>query len=617
MPSFRRFYFYFASALSLLLFLSGGISLARLLFTDPTSFTPTNNIALAVTYILVGLVSLVSHWSLVQRRLIQHPGETASPERAVFLYSLLLVTLFTAILNVLALLDQLLLRLLGVPVELGLLGDGQTLTELLAIILLCSLVAGYFFYVLQQDTIRIAAHAGWQRVRQGYRYSWLLFSLGLLLIGLQQTIQYILQISFLSDAAERAALANGLAFIVVAAPLWVIFERSIQKDESSALPETGQVRLTFNAGIYLILTVSLLFCLAAVVSFTLLATFTSTLADWLVQITLPLSIALPLAAVWVTYQRKLNQELGTALLDPDRAFILRTLRYSFAWLALVTAFAGFQMLIANLINLAVADFLFDIRAWSTLQATQIARAIPAIAIGLPIWLTNWSKISRQARLDNEIGGLSQIQRVRQLYLNALFLVGLVSILVSAGWFIYLIARTILDGRLPFGLLGALSPLIVLIISAILLAYHFQLLQADQRQNTRHRSRRYALFPVLILAPESPTSTGTIQDSFGVLVAAALEREMPGLPIAIHAYTSGAPDDTLSAAKAVIMSSKLLTKPPESILLWLQGYSGVKLVIPESTRDWQWPGVYQTPAYLARLAARKIRGLAENNASPRA
>lgn len=615
MPSFRRFYFYFATALSLLLFLSGGISLARLLFAGSPSLILNNQIALAVAYILVGLVSLIGHWSYLQRRLTQHPGEIASPERAIFLYSLLLVTLFTAILNILALLDQLLLSLLGVPGELGLLGDGQTLTELLATVLLCSLVAGYFFYVLQQDTARIAAPAAWQRVRQGYRYSWLLFSLGLLLVGLQQTIQYILQISFLSGAAERAALANGLALIVVAAPLWVIFERSIQKDMPSALPETGQVRITFNTGIYLSLTVSLLFCLAAVASITLQAIFSNTLTDWLARVNLPLSIALPLTAAWFSYQRKLNQELGTTLLDPNRAFILRTLRYSFAWLALATAFAGFQILLANLIDLSVGGVLLEVHSWSSQSSTQIARAIPAIAIGLPIWLTHWRKISRQAQIDNEIGESSEITRVRQLYLNALILLGLASFLFSAGWLIYQVSRVILDNTFPSGLLRALPPLSVLILSALLLAYHFQLQQADQRQANRHRSRRYALFPVLILAPEAPSPTETSQDSFGALVATALERELPGLPIAIHAYTSGAPDDTLSAAKAVIMPSQLLTKPPESILLWLQGYSGVKIVLSESTRDWHWPGIHQSPAHLARLTARKIRGLAENNASP--
>lgn len=616
MPNIRRLYLYLASALSLLLFLSGGISLARLLFSGSEAALPSEQLALALAYILVGLASLVGHWGVLQRRLAQHPAEISSPERVIFLYSLLLATLFTAILNVLTLLNQLILGLLGVPVELALLGDGQPLSELLATILLCSLAAAYIFHVLQQDSARSTPQPAWERVRQGYRYAWLLFSLSLLLLGLQQTIQFILQISLLSGAAERAALGNGLAFILIAAPLWAIFERSIQKDIPSLLPEDQLVRLTFNAGIYLLLTVCLLFYAGAIIGLTLQLFWNGARAEWLAKAATPLSIALPLAAVWYSYQRKISQELGTHLLDSNRAYILRTLRYSFAWIGIVTAFAGFQILIVNLINLAVAGNLLDLHAWSNLQSTQIARAMAALVFGLPLWLVTWRKVSLQARLDNELSDSSQWMRPRQLYLSAVVLFGVLGFLASAGWLIYQAARVVLDGTFPSGLVRVLAPLVSLALFVLLLAYHYKLQQADQRQTARHRSRKYALFPVLVLAPDAPPADTISPANFGALVASALEREMPGLPIAVHAYTSGAPDETLSTAKAVIMPSQLLTKPPESILLWLQGYSGAKLVISESTRDWYWPGIHHSLAYLARLTARKVRILAEQNDSLR-
>ena len=578
MPHFRRLYLYLASALSLLLFLAGGISLARLWFTGSASEIPSDQLARSLANVLVGLASLVGHWSFLQRRLAQHPDEVAAPERAIFLYSLLLVTLFTVILNLLALLEQFILSLLGVPAELALLGEGQTLTQGLATILLCSLAAAYFFYVLQQDVARIIPQPAWQRVRQGYRYSWLLFSLGLLLVGLQQTVQFILEISLLSGAAERAALGNGLALILIAAPLWVSFERAIQKTSPAPEPGIEEVRLTFNAGIYLILTVCLLFCLGAVLSITLRQVFEQAPSEWLARVTLPLSLALPLAAVWLSYQRKLNHELNTPLPDADRAYIQRTLRYSFAWLGLASAFAGLQLLIANLIDLAIQGAFLNPSLWSSRASLQISRSIPAIAIGLPVWFTAWRKVSRQARLDGEIGETSQLTRPRQLYLGAVVLLGLAGALASAGWFVYQIARAVLDGSLPAGLVEALPPAVVLLFFALLLVYHTKLQQADQRQVARHRSRRYALYPVLVLAPDAPQPADTTPADFGTLVASALEREMPGLPIAVHVYTSGAPDETLSAAKAVILPSQLLTKPPESILLWLQDYSGARLVI---------------------------------------
>ncbi len=610
MTNFRRLYLYFASALSLLLFLSGGISLAGLWFSGTGSEPPSDQLARALAYFLIGLFSLVGHWSVLQNRIARHPEEAAAPERAVFLYSLLLVILFTLVLNVLALLDHFLLSMLGAPAELAIFGNGQTLTEWLATILLCSLVAAVFLRVLQQDGTRAAPNAAWQRVTQGYRYAWLLFNLSMLLIGLQQTVQFVLQISLVSGAAERAALGNGLALILVAAPLWLIFERSIQKSSAAPEPEVGEVRLTFNAGIYLILTTGLLFTLGAVVSNSLHLVLNRTTSDWLAQTTLPLSLALPLTAVWLSYQRKLKQELGSPLLDPDRAYIQRALRYSLVWLGLATGFIGLQFLVTNLINLAVQGALFGPDAWSDLATVQIARAIPAFLIGFPVWLTAWPKVSRQARLDYEIGETSHQTRPRQLYLSGVVLLGLAGFILSAGWLIYQIARSILDGLFPGGLLNGLPPAAALLLWTLLLVYHLRLQESDQRQTLRHRNRLYALYPVLVLVPETSSSLDVSPDDFGAVVANALEREMPGLPIAVHVYTHGAPDETLSAAKAVILPAQLLANPPESIQLWLQSFPGARLVIPESFRDWYWLGTHRSRAHLARLAAHQVRLLAE-------
>lgn len=612
----RRFYLYLASGLSLLLVLSGGIAAAKLWFSNPDSAFPSDQLALSLAYILVGLPALIWHWSLLQRRIRQNPDEAAAPERVLFLYSILLTTLFTVILNVLALVNQFILSMLGVPVELALLGTGQTLTEWLATILLCSIAAAYFFHILQQDASRRTPDAAWKRVREGYRYNWLLFSLGLLLIGLQQTVQFILELPLISGAAERAALGNGLAFILIAAPLWVTFERAIQKSSSDPVQRSEEVQLSFNSGIYLILSTGLLFCLAAVVSASLQALFQNSTAQWLVDATLPLSIGIPLAAIWFTYQRSLRNVLSGSNKDPFRSRLKRTLYYSFAWIGLVAALAGFLFLINNLISLALQSTLVQLQAWSAQTSQQIARSISAVAIGLPLWFYTWRKVSSEAKLDSEIGETARQARSYQLYLSAVVLIGLAGVIASTVWLVYQIARAILDGLLASSLLNSLAPAATLLVFALLLAYHWKIQQGEQRQVARAHNRRYALFPVLILVPETLPTDQTPPVDFGTTLAVALEREMPGLPIAMHVYTSGAPDETLSAAKAVIIPSRLLTRPPESISLWLQGYNGAKLVIPEASRDWHWFGADHNLAYLARRAARKIRVLAENSGSRR-
>ncbi len=92
---------------------------------------------------------------------------------------------------------------------------------------------------------------------------------------------------------------------------------------------------------------------------------------------------------------------------------------------------------------------------------------------------------------------------------------------------------------------------MLLVSARLLAlallfvllglYHWQALRIDNRLAERSLARRHAQFPVLVLAPD--------EGDFARLVMDVLEREVKELPVAVHPYSQGAPDETLSAARA--------------------------------------------------------------------
>ena len=116
----------------MILFLTGGISLVQLLISGGLPQLPSDQLARALAYTLVGLLSLFGHWRVLQLQIAQFLDEAAAPARLIFLYSILLTTLFVVVLNVLALSNQLILNLLGVPAESALLAEGQTLTEWLA-----------------------------------------------------------------------------------------------------------------------------------------------------------------------------------------------------------------------------------------------------------------------------------------------------------------------------------------------------------------------------------------------------------------------------------------------------------------------------------------------------
>jgi hypothetical protein len=91
--------------------------------------------------------------------------------------------------------------------------------------------------------------------------------------------------------------------------------------------------------------------------------------------------------------------------------------------------------------------------------------------------------------------------------------------------------------------------------------------------------------VLVLASDVANEESS-EDFTGSLVN-ALQRQAPAMPVAVHSTSLGAPDETLSTACAVILPAELLVKPPEAIRLWLQAFSGPRLVVPTPAKGWYW------------------------------
>ena len=126
---------------------------------------------------------------------------------------------------------------------------------------------------------------------------------------------------------------------------------------------------------------------------------------------------------------------------------------------------------------------------------------------------------------------------------------------------------------------------------------------------RSLSARHEAFPVLVLASE----IGEYSDA----VMNALQREAPSLPTAVHVVDAGVPDAVLSDAQVVIMPGELAANPPEAIRLWLQGFSGTRIVIPTPSEGWLWTfGSGRSLSNLVRHTAKMVRHLAEGEEIPR-
>jgi hypothetical protein len=193
--------------------------------------------------------------------------------------------------------------------------------------------------------------------------------------------------------------------------------------------------------------------------------------------------------------------------------------------------------------------------------------------------------------------------IRRSYLYLVLFAGVMGVMFASGGLIYQLISAALGESSVDRLLTALQLVVVLLLFAAVLAYHGWELRRDNRQIERFLMRRRAQYPVLVLAPADA--------EFADRLVAALERESPGLPVAVHPIDQGAPDETLSAAKAVILPGELLARPPEALRLWLQAFDGPRLVLPTQAQGWIWlsTGGQSLPAH-ARRAARLVRRLAE-------
>jgi hypothetical protein len=336
------------------------------------------------------------------------------------------------------------------------------------------------------------------------------------------------------------------------------------------------------------------------------------LAGMLGEIGVPLSIALSFGGVWAYYGRLLNAEIKTypGLVDAgepaeQRAAALRRLYYYvLAFLGLGAAFIGLQLLLAFLLDLALSQAPAIGGAWRN----SLASALAALAVGVPLWIMTWRQMASEALQEGETGDHARRSLIRKVYLYLVLFAAVMGVMFGAGTLLFPLLQAAL-GDAPQNLLSeSLQQLKVLLLFAMLLAYHWLALRGDQGRAERSLKRRHALFPVLVLASD--------EGDFADQVVAALGREATEMPVAVHPYRLGAPDETLSAARAVILPAELAARPSEALRVWLQGYDGARLVVPTPAEGWLWVfGSGRPLASLARQAARMARHLAEGEALP--
>ena len=600
MRTIRRLYFYLVALISFEVVVWGAITLARTIIDHLPETGTTSLLAGGLSMILVGVPIFLLHWVVAQRDAHGDEEEHASRLRALYLYGIRAGLLIPVAQNGVAIISRLLLSLFGEPATRALVGSGQTLGDNLVAIAFNLIAWVYIERILRQDWQAGLPGNALSDVRRLYRYVWVLYGLLMAITGIDQLVRYLLYIpqGFTNFGSEW--LPNGVALTLVGVPIWayswVIVQRTLEQ------PEERQSMLRL-AVLYLFALVSAITVLAAVG--TVLNSALSwifgenqKLVSFLADNSNSLAIAVPIGVVWAYYGRLLMAEIN-AQADPlRRASLKRLYFYVLAMLGNVATFIGLW----NLFDALVEPLLGHLTQTDALRPL-LARALALMLVGLPVWLVTWPLMQAEARQLNDAGDHARRSVVRKGYLYLVLFAAVVGGMASAGNLFYLVLTTVLGKAEPDFWLNFTRRLQELVLILVWLGYHLSVLRQDGRMAQRALSERHAAFPALV-----------IQDGGGAFaedLVAELHRQSPTLPVVIHRLEESPLGDELLSARVVVMPAGLALQPPEALRLWLNEYSGQRILVPEPVEGWIYLGASARQGRaLAKETAQAVRALAE-------
>jgi hypothetical protein len=428
----------------------------------------------------------------------------------------------------------------------------------------------------------------------------------MMVFGVQQVFGYVLGLWDAFGSGAIGQLANGIALLLVGTPIWVYTWRTIQHSLVDEAEARSLLRL-FILYVVVFISVGVVLVSSGNIIYVLLRWLlgeTISVSGILLEINDPISYAIPFGVVWAYYGRVLSAEMNALPDAPRRAGLRRLYYYILALFGLGATFIGTQLLLYYLIDIAFSQSV----VWGNTLRNNLAAAIAALLVGLPLWLLTWRPMAREARTAGETGDHARRSLLRKGYLYLVLFVGVLGVMFSAGTLLFEVLSALLGDSADNLLLEVLQLLTVMVLFIILSAYHWQAIRGDNRLAGQSLAKLHAQYPVLILSPE--------EGEFADPIARALERELIDLPVAVHSVGEGAPGETLSAAKAVILPSSLISKPSEALRLWLGTFQGERLVVPTAAQGWHWVfGSGRSSASLARQTTLIIRHLAEGEELP--
>ena len=586
MKSIRRLYFYLVAFISIEVVLWGLIGLLRSVANDMIS-GGADALAQALALILVGVPIFLIHWLWVQRASQRDEEEKIATLRAVFFYAILLATLIPVIQNVLSVVDRALIQ--GTGLEVGRafsLFREQTLADNLIAIVMNSVVAAYFWNILRNEWATLPDRENFTEVRRLYRYIWMLYGLLMTVFGAQQILRFLFYVpgDVLGELGREVGV-NGVALLLVGAPLWVYAWRIIQ----DSLVDPAEMRSTLRLGIlYLlalggVLTVITTASMAVNAILTWLLGVDSTFRDFIQQIGGPISIGVPLGMVWAYYGYWLKRHIEAAG-DPIRQAALKRLyNYILAFIGLVVAFIGVATLFAFIIDMTTGTSIL----MSDSTRGTLATSLSSLIIGLPLWLAMWRPMQAEAMAQGEMGDHARRSVLRKAYLYLVIFMGVIGGMAAAVGLVNLLIGTALEGDTSGNFVNDLLDFLqLLFLFGVVLMYHLNVLRMDGTSTADSLADKQSVYSVLVV----DSGNGFVESIRAALLKLGSKVQV----------TSTNPNVRPSGDfNVILLNGDLVVDAPE----WIRSFNGGRIIVQDESKDIVW-------ADNAVQAAQSVQQLAE-------
>ncbi|MFZ5879397.1 MAG: DUF5671 domain-containing protein [Chloroflexota bacterium] len=591
MKTIRRLYFYAVALISLEVVLWGGIGLLRSIVNQPAVGGATA-LAQALALILVGVPIFLVHWLWAQNAASRDDEEKTASLRAIFFYAALLGTLIPVVQNLLALVNRLLLGAAGLSVQRAILGGFQSWPDNLIAAFINLVAAAYFWKALLAAWKSLPEHEAFADVRRLYRFLWLLYGLGMVVIGAQQLLRFIFYIPTETlGMLGRETFVNGFTLLLAGAPIWVYTWKTCQETLADAAERESNLRLGL---LYLLALGGVISVLAAggnLLYLTLgrLLGESAPWPDFVQRIGAPISLGLPLGVVWAYFGGWLTRHIESVSAGPQREALKRPYVYILSMIGLVTAFIGVTTLIGVIIDLAVGGVFLGQDVMRERESTAIA----TLLVGLPLWLLTWRPIEGQARADGDLGEHARRSVVRKVYLYLALFASVIGGMVSAVTLVFRLLSALLTRDVESGFLSSTLNLAQLLaLFGVVLVYHLLALRRDGASAASALAARQADFRVLVLDPG--------HGRFGGAVQAALHKQSAQIPVTVLRADEPLPDGL--AAQALILPGSLAVAADDPLGAWLRSFNGSRLIVQDEAAGFAWSqDVGQAAAFARQLS----------------